>query len=83
MKRYTFNSFHRLLIASLVLAFGSCTGEDFWDTFDRTVDGPIDFTVGVEGSPARRAFTRAADENNQTQTRTCLNNSLLSSILPC
>lgn len=68
MKRYTFNSFHRLLIASLVLAFGSCTGEDFWDTFDRTVDGPIDFTVGVEGSPARRAFTRAADENNQTQT---------------
>ena len=68
MKRYTFNSFHRLLIASLVLAFGSCTSEDFWDTFDRTVDGPIDFTVGVEGSPARRAFTRAADENNQTQT---------------
>ena len=57
-----------MLIASLVLAFGSCTGEDFWDTFDRTVDGPIDFTVGVEGSPARRAFTRAADENNQTQT---------------
>lgn len=54
--------------ASLVLGLGSCTSEDFWDTFDRTVDGPIDFTVGVEGSPARRAFTRAADENNQTQT---------------
>jgi hypothetical protein len=56
------------LAASLVLGLGSCTSEDFWDTFDRTVDGPIDFTVGVEGSPARRAFTRAADENNQTQT---------------
>ena len=68
MKRYTFISFHKLLIASLVLGLGSCTSEDFWDTFDRTVDGPIDFTVGVEGSPARRALTRAADENNQTQT---------------
>ena len=56
------------LAASLVLGLGSCTSEDFWDTFDRTVDGPIDFTVGVEGSPARRAFTRAVDENNQTQT---------------
>ena len=56
------------LAASLVLGLASCTSEDFWDTFDRTVDGPIDFTVGVEGSPARRALTRAVDENNQTQT---------------
>ena len=56
------------LAASLVLGLGSCTSEDFWDTFDRTVDGPIEFTVGVEGSPARRAFTRAVDENDQTQT---------------
>ena len=66
MKRHTFISFHKLLIASLVLAFGSCTSEDFWDSFDRTVDGPIDFTVGVEGSPVRRALTRGDGENTQT-----------------
>ena len=61
-------NFYHIFVTSLVLGLGSCTSEDFWDTFDRTVDGPIDFTVGVEGSPARRAFTRAVDENNQTQT---------------
>ena len=49
------------LAASLVLGLGSCTSEDFWDTFDRTVDGPIEFTVGVEASPAQRALTRAEE----------------------
>ena len=49
------------LAASLVLGLGSCTSEDFWDTFDRTVDGPIEFTVGVEASPAQRAMTRAEE----------------------
>lgn len=49
------------LTASLVLGLGSCTSEDFWDTFDRTVDGPIEFTVGVEASPAQRALTRAEE----------------------
>ncbi len=47
------------LTTSLALALGSCASEDFWDTFDRTVDGPIDFTVGVESSPAERSLTRA------------------------
>lgn len=60
MRRYLF--FNKLIFALLVLALGSCTSEDFWDTFDRTVDGPIDFTVGVEGAPARRALTRAAGD---------------------
>ncbi len=50
------------LAASLVLGLGSCTSEDFWDSFDRTVDGAIDFTVGVEGAPARRALTRAVGD---------------------
>ncbi len=49
------------LTASLVLGLCSCTSEDFWDTFDRTVDGPIEFTVGVEASPAQRALTRAEE----------------------
>ena len=49
------------LTASLVLGLGSCTSEDFWDTFDRTVDGPIEFTVGVEASPSQRAMTRAEE----------------------
>ena len=49
------------LATSLVLGLGSCTSEDFWDTFDRTVDGPIEFTVGVEASPAQRALTRAEE----------------------
>lgn len=49
------------LAASLVLGLGSCTSEDFWDTFDRTVDGPIEFTVGVEASPSQRAMTRAEE----------------------
>ncbi len=47
------------LTTSLVLGLASCTSEDFWDTFDRTADGPIDFTVGVESSPAQRSLTRA------------------------
>jgi len=60
MRRYLF--FNKLIFALLVLAIGSCTSEDFWDSFDRTVDGAIDFTVGVEGAPARRALTRAAGD---------------------
>ena len=60
MRRYLF--FNKLIFASLVLALGACTSEDFWDSFDRTVDGAIDFTVGVEGAPARRALTRAAGD---------------------
>lgn len=60
------------LAASLVLGLGSCTSEDFWDTFDRTVDGPISFTTGVESSSAQRAFTRAGSVQkleNGTQVR--------------
>ena len=60
------------LAASLVLGLGSCTSEDFWDTFDRTVDGPVSFTTGVESSSAQRAFTRAGSEQeltNGTQVR--------------
>ena len=51
IKRYAF-------LTLLAAGLGSCTSEDFWDTFDRTVDGPIDFTVGIESSPAQRAMTR-------------------------
>ena len=58
------------LAASLVLGLGSCTSEDFWDTFDRTVDGPIEFNVGVEASPAQRAMTRTGDEEATTTTTT-------------
>lgn len=47
------------LAASLVLGLGSCTSEDFWDTFDRTVDGPINFTVGSESASVQQASTRA------------------------
>lgn len=66
MKRHTFISYYKFILASLVLTFGACTSEDFWDTFDRTVDGPINFTVGVEGSPASRALTRAEGEEGTT-----------------
>ena len=52
------------LTTSLALALGSCASEDFWDTFDRTVDGPIDFTVGVESSPAQHAITRSSGEES-------------------
>ncbi|MBQ6055044.1 MAG: fimbrillin family protein [Prevotella sp.] len=58
------------LAALLVLGLGSCTSEDFWDTFDRTVDGPIEFNVGVEASPAQRAMTRTGDEEATTTTTT-------------
>ena len=47
------------LAASLVLGLGSCTSENFWDTFDRTVDGPINFTVGTESASVQQASTRA------------------------
>ena len=47
------------LTTSLVLGLGSCTSEDMGGSFDRTADGAIDFTTGVESSPNRRAATRA------------------------
>ena len=56
----------------LAAGLSSCASEDFWDTFDRTIDGPIDFTVGIESSPAQRNITRATDEYsmaNGTQVR--------------
>lgn len=57
-KRYLKNTLSTLL----ALGLGSCASEDFWDTFDRTADGPISFTVGVEASPSpvQRAMTRSA-----------------------
>ena len=49
------------LIASFVLGLCSCTNEDMGDSFDRTADGAIDLTVGVESTPNRRAITRAGE----------------------
>lgn len=46
------------LSSLLVLGLSACTSEDLQGTFDRTADGPIEFTVGVEASPARRSLTR-------------------------
>lgn len=51
----------KTLIASFVLGLCSCTNEDMGDSFDRTADGAIDFTIGVESSPLRRAMTRAGE----------------------
>ena len=49
------------LTTLLVLGLGSCTSGEVGDSFDRTVDGSIDFTVGVENSPVKRAKTRAGE----------------------
>ena len=49
------------LTTLLVLGLGSCTSGELGDSFDRTVDGSIDFTVGVENTPVRRAKTRAGE----------------------
>lgn len=49
------------LSSLLVLGLSACTSEDLQGNFDRTADGPIEFTVGVESSPARRALTRAGE----------------------
>lgn len=51
------------LSSLLVLGLSACTSEDLQGTFDRTADGPIEFTVGVEASPSsvRRAFTREGE----------------------
>lgn len=46
------------LSSLLVLGLSACTSEDLQGTFDRTADGPIEFTVGVEASPVRRSLTR-------------------------
>ena len=51
----------KTLIASFVLGLCSCTNEDMGDSFDRTADGAIGFTVGVESTPNRRAITRAGE----------------------
>ena len=53
------------LTTSFVLGLGSCTNEEMGGSFDRTADGSIDFTVGVESSPSRRALTRG-DESTPT-----------------
>ena len=55
-------NFKYAFLALLAAGLSSCASEDFWDTFDRTIDGPIDFTVGIESSPAQRTKTRATDE---------------------
>lgn len=59
---------------STLLALGlvSCASEDFWDTFDRTADGPINFTVGVEASPSpvQRAMTRSGSSTYSMQKST-------------
>lgn len=49
------------LSSLLVLGLSACTSEDLQGTFDRTADGPIEFTVGVEASPARRSLTREGE----------------------
>ena len=49
------------LTTSFVLGLGSCTNLEMGGSFDRTADGSIDFTVGVESSPLRRALTRAGE----------------------
>ena len=54
-------NFKYAFLALLAAGLSSCASEDFWDTFDRTIDGPIDFTVGVETSPAQRTKTRGED----------------------
>ena len=53
------------LTTSFVLGLVSCTNEEMGGSFDRTADGSIDFTVGVESSPSRRALTRG-DESTPT-----------------
>lgn len=49
------------LTTLLVLGLSSCTSGELGDSFDRTADGAINFTVGVENSPAKRAKTRAGE----------------------
>ena len=49
------------LMASFVLGLSSCANEEMGDSFDRTADGSIDLTVGVESSPYRMTLTRAGE----------------------
>lgn len=60
-------------LALLAAGLGSCASEDFWETFDRTVDGPIDFTVGIESSVAQHSITRAGQEDAlSSDTKICI-----------
>ena len=46
----------------LALGLGSCASEDFWDTFDRTVDGTIELSAGIASSAVEKtAITRGGE----------------------
>ena len=56
----TKNSNIYALMVSLVL-LTACSGDDFWETFDHTVDGTIDLSVGVESAVAQQTLTRTGE----------------------
>ena len=46
----------------LALGLGSCESENFWDTFDRTVDGTIELSAGIASSAVEKtAITRGGE----------------------
>lgn len=46
----------------LALGLGSCASENFWDTFDRTVDGTIELSAGIASSAVEKtAITRGGE----------------------
>lgn len=61
-KRY----FKYTLSTLLALGLSSCASEDFWDTFDRTVDGTIELSAGIASSvEENKAATRGEQSTLQ------------------
>ena len=52
------------LMVSLALLLSACSGDDFWETFDHTVDGTIDLNVGIESAMAQQTLTRTGESTD-------------------
>lgn len=63
-KRYFIYTLSTLLAAGLC----SCTSEDFWATFDHTVDGTIELSAGITSSTVERTAATRGDDTSLPQS---------------
>lgn len=63
-KRYFIYTLSTLFAAGLC----SCTSEDFWATFDHTVDGTIELSAGITSSTVERTAATRGDDTSSPQS---------------
>lgn len=55
-------------LALLAAGLCSCTSEDFWATFDHTVDGTIELSAGITSSTVERTAATRGDDTSSPQS---------------